>query len=120
VEIKDPKKGALSFLKGNKDRLEAGDMVRILPMNKIRKTLDKNGRTEGMDFLAGMERYCGKKARVLKRVNYVFDERVWKMRKCKNVVLLEGVICDGREAFQGEGCDRACYFFWKEAWLQKC
>jgi hypothetical protein len=118
-EIKKPESGTPSPVQPDRERLEAGDLVQVLPMSKIRKTLDKNGRTNGMDFLAGMERFCGTKARVLKRVNYVFDERAWKMRKCRGVVILEGIICDGSEQFQGEGCDRCCYFFWKEAWLEK-
>lgn len=77
-----------------------------------------NGQTQGLEFLPGMARYCGTSLRVMKRVRYFFDERGWKMRKC-NAVLLEGGICDGRDMRDKEGCDRSCYFFWRDSWLEK-
>jgi len=99
--------------------LKAGDMAQVLSMDEIRKTFDKNRVTRGLWFMPGMEKYCGMKLRVFKRVNYLFDERAWKMRKAKNVLILEGVLCSGEGMFSKEGCDRSCYFFWKECWLKK-
>ena len=97
--------------------LDAGDPVEVRSLAEIKSTL-KDGKTRGLEFLPGMAKFCGKKARIMKRVRYMFDERAWKMRKC-NSLLLEGVICDGREMLEKEGCDRCCYFFWKEEWLKK-
>jgi len=96
-----------------------GEMIRIRPFDEIRKTLDANGRCEGLQFMLGMRKYCGQKARVLKPIRTIFDERLWKMVKIRNAYLLEGIICDGRDVFDGEGCDRSCYFFWKDKWLRK-
>jgi hypothetical protein len=65
-----------------------------------------------------MTRYCGTTQRVMKRVQFFFDERAWKMVRCR-AVLLEAVICDGRDMGAGEGCDRSCFFYWKDAWLER-
>jgi hypothetical protein len=68
-------------------------------------------------FMPGMQRLCGTRHKVMQRVKYVFDEEMWKMKKIKDVVLLEDVRCTGEDT--EHGCDRACIFFWKEAWLKK-
>ncbi|MFC1822441.1 hypothetical protein ACFL9T_07010 [Thermodesulfobacteriota bacterium] len=99
--------------------IKEGDLVQILTIEEIEKTFDEPGKTKGLDFMERMKKYCGMKAKVLKRVKFIFDERAWKMVKCKNVVLLEGVICDGEDMFSQVGCDRCCYFFWKESWVKK-
>ncbi len=61
--------------------------------------------------------HCGKSFKVMKNVHRILDERSMKMKKCKNVVLLEGLMCNGSWPFKD--CDRSCYFLWKEAWLIK-
>jgi hypothetical protein len=45
------------------------------------------------------------------------DERDCRVKKVKGVYLLEGVNCQGFELY-GE-CDRACFYFWREEWLEK-
>ena len=97
--------------------LKAGDMVRVRSLNEIRENLDKNGKLNGMLFIPDMAQYCGGTYRVFKRVNKIFNTREWKMKKCKDIVLLEGLFCHGYGEFLG--CDRSCFFFWKEAWLEK-
>jgi hypothetical protein len=114
-----PPRGKKPNGKGKPIPLKSGDTVSIASMDEIKQVLDKDGRTEGVWFMPAMKRYCGFEAKVLKRVNYIFDERAWKMLKCKNMVILEGVICDGEGMFSKEGCDRSCYFFWKESWLNR-
>jgi hypothetical protein len=99
--------------------LKPGDEVYILPMSEIRKMLDDKRRTEGLAFMDGMEKYCDMKAKVYKKVNYLYDESKRKMVKCKNMVILEGLICDGKMTYAEEGCDKSCFFFWKESWLKK-
>jgi hypothetical protein len=96
-----------------------GDTVLIKTLPEIQKTLDANGRCEGLQFMLGMRKYCGQEARVLKKVRTIFDERLWKMVKIKDAYLLENITCDGRDVFDGEGCDRTCYFFWKSRWLRE-
>jgi hypothetical protein len=101
-------------------RLKAGDRVRILPFLEIEKTLNSDGKTQGLWFMPGMKKYCGMQAKVLRKVNYIFDERAWGMVKCgNNVYLIENMFCTGEGMFDKEGCDRCCFFFWHAAWLQK-
>ncbi|MBN1464471.1 hypothetical protein JXA02_01830 [candidate division KSB1 bacterium] len=116
VENKNAKGGAMSS-KG--ESLQAGDLVQVLSREEIGRLLNEKNETQGLAFLPEMEKFCGVQARVMRRVNYMFDERARVMRKIKNVVLLEGVICSGEGMFSAEGCDRACFLFWKEAWLKK-
>ena len=97
--------------------LKPGDMVRVRSFDEIQCTLDKNGNYKGMLFINEMVRYCGKTYRVFKRVNKVYVHRHGKMSKCHGVVLLDGVFCDGYGP--DIDCDRTCFFFWKEAWLEK-
>ena len=96
-----------------------GDIVEVLPLEDIEKTLDERGCFEGLGFMHPMRKYCEKRARVMKKARTIFDERKWKMIKVRNVYLVEGMMCDGRDVFDAEGCDRSCFFFWKDAWLRK-
>lgn len=100
-----------------KYRFKKGDLVEVKPIEEIRALL-KDGKTGGLGFMSGMEQYCGTQARVLKRVKYIFDEREWGMLKCDSV-LLENVICNGKYMGSKDGCDRSCFFFWKDVWLRK-
>ncbi len=103
-------------------RLEPGDCVRVKPRAQIDATLDEHGRCEGLGYMAGcMDRYCGGTYRVLKRVDVFFDERTQRMLKLKNTVLLDRVYCEpepNREE-RFAGCQRMCFLFWKEAWLER-
>lgn len=99
--------------------LREGDLVEVLSLAEILQTLDEKGRCGGLEFMAGMDRFAGQNFTVLKNVRTIFDERAWKMVRVKNTVILKEVICDGRGMFDKEGCDRCCYFFWKERWLRK-
>lgn len=97
--------------------LQSGDVVVVRSLKEIELTLE-DGKTGGLQFMPGMAQYCGMRTRVFKRVRYMFDERAWGMLKC-NAVLLEGVICNGKNMYDQEGCDRSCFFFWKDTWLRK-
>ncbi len=99
--------------------INTGDMVRVRPLEEIRQTLDANGACKGCAFLEPMAQYCGRTLRVAKRVDRFFDEREWKMLKCRNVVLLEGVHCDGSGHPDTRGCQRMCFFFWRTEWLER-
>jgi len=99
--------------------LREGDLVQVLPLEEIRKTLDKDGNCDRMKFLGGMERFCGKEFRVLKEIKFMFDEKSWRIVRLKNAVLLQDQICDSKGQYDKEGCDRSCFYFWKEQWLRK-
>lgn len=97
--------------------LEAGDLVRIKSADEIQKTLNRWKEHKGSGFMDDMWQYCGTEHRVLKPVKRFVDERDYKVKKLKGVVLLEGLNCIGTPILGG--CDRNCYYFWREAWLEK-
>jgi len=104
----------------NDQKIGSGDLVRVRSKEEIRQTLDDYDKYKGCLFVSDMWRYCGNTYRVFKDVNYFYDEAKFQIMKCKNTVILDGVICSGdtSKAFK-QKCDRSCYFFWKTAWLEK-
>jgi hypothetical protein len=99
--------------------LKPGDLVRVRSADFIRSTLDERGGHRGCGFGLGMYQYCGQELRVAKVVNRFFDEARWRMLKARNMVLLEGVHCDGSGSPETQGCDRMCFYFWRTEWLEK-
>lgn len=99
--------------------LRAGDLVEVRSREEIRSTLDSEGKHDGLKFMRPMGEYCGKRFRVLKPVRLVVDEHERTMKRTRRTVILENGICHGRGLYGREGCDRSCFFFWKEAWLRK-
>lgn len=97
--------------------LEAGDKVRVRSGEEIRATLDLWNEFQGCGFFQEMEMFCGTTQIVLKPVKRFVDERDYRLKKCTGVVLLKDVICQGTTNF-GK-CDRACFFFWREEWLER-
>jgi hypothetical protein len=102
--------------------LQPGERVRVRPVHEIMETLDEGFRFEGLGYMPGvMDPYSGGVYTVYKRVDRFFDERNWKLCKLKGVVILESVYCDppGTGPEEYAGCDRSCFLFWKEAWLER-
>ncbi len=97
--------------------LVPGDVVRVRSREEILGTLDHWSRLKGCSFMEEMWPYCGTRQTVLKRVSRFIDERDYRFKKCRGVVLLSGVMCEGVKDIKG--CDRSCLFFWKEEWLEK-
>jgi hypothetical protein len=97
--------------------LKAGDRVRVRSRKEIGETLDLWSELKGCAFFPEMEPYCGTTQTVLKPVNRFVDERDYRVKKCKGVVLLQDVICQGTATY-GK-CDRACFLFWREEWLER-
>ena len=96
--------------------LRAGDLVRVRSREEIEATLDDRKELKGCMFMLEMWEYCGTTQRVLKPMERFLDERDYRVRRCKGIVLLEGGICNG--TLSG-GCDHCCYLFWREEWLEK-
>ena len=99
--------------------LKAGDRVRVRPLAEIEATLDDQDCLGGLNFMPAMADFCGDSFRVFKPVHLVYDECGKVMRKVRHCVILEGVICDGSRQWHKEGCDRSCFYFWKEQWLER-
>jgi hypothetical protein len=96
--------------------LQPGEMVEVKSVEEVLATLDGRRRHQGLLWMTGMARYCGRRYRVYQRVERITLESNGAQRTMKNTVLLEGVMCDGREF---GGCDRSCFHFWREAWLRR-
>jgi hypothetical protein len=102
----------------NHDSIQPGDIVRVRLKDEIQLTLNKQRKTKGCTFQAGMYNYCGKEYRVFKKVENFFDETKQKMCKCSSIYLLEGAYCNGTTAYL-HPCGRSCFYFWQSAWLEK-
>jgi hypothetical protein len=97
--------------------MKAGDVVRVRAKKEIQETLDRWNQLQGCAFMEEMWPYCETTQKVLKRVERFLDERDYLVKKCKGIVLLENVSCQGTKDF-GQ-CDRSCFYFWREEWLEK-
>jgi len=99
--------------------IRPGERVRVKSKDEIRRTLDEREKYKGCLFIDEMYEYCGKTYKVLKVIDYFFDEAQQKMCKCRDTVILEDVVCSGRQRLFKANCDRNCFFFWHLAWLEK-
>jgi hypothetical protein len=99
-------------------RVRAGDWVEVRSKEEILRTLDKQGRLDGMPFMPQMFQYCGKRLKVYKRAHKTCDTIAIKWdypgRSVADGVHLN-LRCDG-QAYGG--CQAACLLFWKEQWLK--
>ena len=95
--------------------LRAGDWVEVRSKDEILKTLDSNGRLDGMPFMPEMFSFCGKRFQVYKRAHKTCDT-VFPVRgrRVESAVHLE-TRCDG--SAHGD-CQAGCLLFWKDAWLK--
>ena len=122
LRIKDGRR--YPFIEGNRKRtpfealnLQPGELVRVKSKEEIVKTLDTHNANRGMSFDGEMVRYCGREARVLRRVEQIIDEKSGRMQHLKTpCVVLESVTCTGRYHRQ---CPRAIYPYWREIWLER-
>jgi hypothetical protein len=94
-------------------KLNVGEWVEVRSKEEILRTLDHNGRLEGMPFMPEMFEFCGQRFRVYKSAHKTCDPN-YRSRRIRNAVHLE-TRCDG-EAHGG--CQAGCLLFWKIAWLK--
>ena len=101
--------------------LREGERVRVKTWNEISATLDAEERFEGLAWMSLMRPFCEKQFTVTRRVDRFFDERSRRLLKLRDVVLLDGVYCQppADSPVDYAGCQRMCFLFWKEAWLER-
>jgi len=97
--------------------LRSGDWVRVRSLEEIQSTLNHWQQFKGCTFMPEMIEYCSTKQRIHKVMERFVDERDLRVKKTKGIILLEGVMCQGTADFGS--CDRSCFFFWREEWLEK-
>jgi hypothetical protein len=97
--------------------LQPGDTVRIKSKKEVAATLNADLLNRGMGFDAEMARFCGRTAKVARRVDQIIDEHTGRMIKMRNpCIVLENVVCEGAFNFS---CPRAITPYWREIWLEK-
>ena len=97
--------------------LRAGELVEIRSRDEILATLDCRGELDSLPFMPEMEAWCGRSARVFRRVDKIFDWITLSgLRRMRETVILEGLRCDGG---YHNGCQADCPTLWKEAWLRR-
>jgi hypothetical protein len=91
--------------------------VWVKSKEEIVATLDGDNSNRGMSFDGEMLLYCGREARVLRRVEQIIDEKTGRMLRFKNpCIVLEDVTCIGAYHRQ---CPRGIYPYWREIWLER-
>jgi hypothetical protein len=97
--------------------LQPGELVQVKPKSEIVRTLDRNNTNRGLSFDTEMLRYCGRQARVLRRVERIIDEKTGRMlRLGGDCIILENVVC---AADYNQYCPRGIYPYWREIWLRR-
>ena len=95
-----------------------GDVVRVRSVEEIQATLNRWGQLKGCMFMPKeMSPYCGTVQRVFKPMERFVDERDYHVKKASGIILLERLHCQGTSDYGR--CDRSCFFFWREEWLEK-
>jgi hypothetical protein len=97
--------------------LKAGDLVRVRSREEIEVTLNHWRQLKGCSFMPEMWQYCDTIQQVLRPMERFVDERDLRVKKCKGIILLVGLNCQGTAEFGR--CDRSCFYFWREEWLEK-
>ena len=96
--------------------LRAGDVIEVRTEEEILRTLDADGKLDGLPFMPEMLSFCGQRYRVRARAHKACDTIDWQQfRRMESAVHLEELRCDG--SAHG-GCQAGCLLFWKEAWLR--
>jgi hypothetical protein len=97
--------------------LQPGEMIEVKSKDEILDTLDERDYTRGLRFDREMLRFCGRRGRVLRRVEHIINEKTGKMISIKSdCVIIEGFICTGD---LHRMCPRGIYPYWRESWLRR-
>lgn len=110
-------KGSLTKTPTGRTDLQPGELVRVKSKAEIMKTLNRDLLNRGMGFEEETARFCGREARVLRRVDRLIEEGTGRMLEMKNpCIVLEDTFCEG--AYHAN-CPRSIYSFWREIWLER-
>lgn len=109
--------GNLSKVPGGALDLQPGELVEVRSFREIEETLDSQGKHRGLAFVPDMKRYCGRRYRVLRRLDRMILEHSGEMAEVKDTVLLEENTCTFDHTFGG--CPRNEFNYWREIWLRR-
>jgi len=94
-----------------------GSYVRVRSADEIRASLDASGKRDGLLFMPEMYRWTGRRLRVLKQVQSVF-EYAKHAPAALPIYILEGLQCSGAILGEKSPCDRRCSILWHGDWLR--
>ena len=96
--------------------LQPGDLVEVKSKDEIMAALGPNNKNRGLIFDVEMLPYCGRRARVIKKVERIIEEHTGRMINLRDCVILDQVTCVGK---YHRFCPRAIHIYWREAWLRR-
>ena len=97
---------------------QAGELVEVRSRREILATLDRYQRNKGLWFDQEMVPLCGKRGRVLYRVERLIDEGSGRMLKVKkDLYVVAGMV--GCEGIQHKLCTRQAIAMLRDAWLRR-
>ena len=97
--------------------LQPGELVEVKRRDEIFETLNEQDQTRGLRFDAEMLKYCGRRGKVLRRIDRIIDEKSGAMLPIhSDCIVIEGFICTGD---YHRSCPRGTYTWWREAWLKR-
>lgn len=99
--------------------LKPGDPIRVRSLAEINASLDSTRKTDGLQFMVGMEKFCGQRFYIKQQARFLLNEETNEMRHIKKAYTLDGVTCAGQGLTRQQQCDRACLYVWNDAWLEK-
>ena len=100
--------------------LKPGDWVVIKSKEEIEATLNPQQRNRGLYFDIELLPYCGRRMRLLERVEKIIDEKNGVMMALPNDCwIVEGAVCTGYRSRGRLFCTREIYPFWREIWFSR-
>jgi hypothetical protein len=110
-------RGTLSRTPVGELNLRPGELVEVRSLEEMRATLDKNGRNRGLICDLELKQFCGRRYRVLGRLDRMISEATAEMRAVQGTVILDGNLCLCSWAVGG--CPRREFCYWREVWLKR-
>jgi hypothetical protein len=92
-------------------------IVRVRSADEIRRSLDGDGKRNGLLFMPEMYQWAGKRFAVLKKIDKVFEYATYAAPAIP-VYILKGLQCSGAVLGQKAPCDRRCSILWHGDWLR--
>ncbi len=96
--------------------LQPGDLVEVRSKQEIMATLNSANKNGGMLFDSEQLPFCGRQARVERKIEQIIDEPTGRMIKLRDCLVLEDVVCEG---IYHKFCPRGGLPYWRETWLRK-
>jgi len=97
--------------------LKPGELVEIRGLEEMRHTLDTRGRNRGLVCDIELKKFCGRRYRVLSRLDRMISEATGEMRQVEGTVILDGNTCMCARVLGG--CPRLEFCYWREVWLRR-